>query len=113
MDRTKLGVVAAIATLAVPAVAPAQTFAELLEPIPNAAQRLQLAPRDDAAPLLIEARYVSHHHHHHAPPRHHHHHARPVGHHHHYVAPVRHHHHHVAPVRHHHHHHHLRQDLGR
>jgi hypothetical protein len=75
----------------------ADSFAELLQPIPNASEQLrtidaQAAP--DAPPRLIEAQYQTHHHHHHhnkhwyqqhgytwlngvwvlRPPHHHHHH---------------------------------------
>ena len=53
-----------------PAVPVAATYAELLNPIPNASERLRIADaQDDATPQLIEAQYVAHHHHHH----HHHH----------------------------------------
>jgi hypothetical protein len=53
---------------AVPVVA---TYAELLEPIPNAVERLKLADAEAAArpPQLIEVQFDPHHHHHH----HHHH----------------------------------------
>jgi hypothetical protein len=48
----------------------AQSFAELLEPIPNATEQLKIADARDAAaePRLIEAQYGyqnDHHHHHH------------------------------------------------
>ena len=72
MDKTKLGVVAALTSLAVPAVAPAQTFADLLQPIPDAAARLQHADLQGPAPQLIQAQY--HHHHHVVVVQHHHHH---------------------------------------
>ena len=78
----------------------AQSYAELLEPIPNAVERLRMADAEAAArpAVLVEAQYdtppnVHHHHHHH--------------HHHQYVRRhwrhrfVRHYHYH-----HHHHHHH-------
>ena len=56
-----------------PAVPVAATYAELLNPIPNASERLRIADaQDDASPQLIEAQYVAHHHHHH----HHHHYRR-------------------------------------
>lgn len=102
-----LGAVAAIGTLntaqAAPSPAPsdalrANSFAELLEPIPNAAALLQTvdeqAPAESTEGNVQLAQYYHHHHHHH------HHHAyrryvpRIV------VVPRRYHHHH-----HHHHHH--------
>jgi hypothetical protein len=45
----------------------AATYAELLNPIPNASERLQQADAqaEAAQPQLIEAQYVAHHHHHH------------------------------------------------
>jgi hypothetical protein len=50
-----------------PAVPVAATYAELLNPIPNASERLQQADAqaEAAQPQLIEAQYVAHHHHHH------------------------------------------------
>jgi hypothetical protein len=49
-----------------PAVPVAATYAELLNPIPNASERLQRADAQaEARPELIEAQYVAHHHHHH------------------------------------------------
>jgi hypothetical protein len=74
---------------------PAQSFGELLDPIPDAENLLKAENERDAAVAaeekpLIMAQYYHHHHHHHY--YHHHHHY----HHHHY-----HHHHH-----HHHHYHH-------
>ena len=49
-----------------PAVPVAATYAELLNPIPNASERLQRADAQaEAQPQLIEAQYVAHHHHHH------------------------------------------------
>ena len=93
MDKTKLGLAGVISSLvalpamaigspapAAPAVPQAQSFAELLEPIPNAVERLQVANAQDTVgtPRLIKAqwywyrhhRYRRHYHHHH----HHHHH---------------------------------------
>jgi len=98
MDRTTLGVAAALsAAIALPAgganataptqsaVPQAQSFAELLDPVPNASERLRLADAQEAAPRLILAQYVN--------PQHHHHHRRwrrrRIHHHHHH-----HHHHH-------------------
>lgn len=89
MDRkTGAMVGAAAALIAGPAIADAATsepavpvaasYAELLQPIPNATERLKLAEAQDAAQpaRLIEAQYnpgyAAHHHHHH----HHHHHWR-------------------------------------
>jgi hypothetical protein len=45
----------------------AQSFSELLQPIPNATEKLQIADMQAAReePRLIEAQYVNHHHHHH------------------------------------------------
>ena len=61
----------AIATANTPAVPVATSYAELLQPIPNATERLQLADAEDqaAAPRLIPAQWGRDHHHHH----HHHH----------------------------------------
>jgi hypothetical protein len=101
MDKTIIGLLSGASALALMggaqaapvAVAPASSFAELLEPIPNAVELLnadnQRAASEAAAdehPIQL-AQYYHHHHHHY----HHHHY-----HHHHY------HHHHY----HHHHHHH-------
>ncbi len=93
---------ASAAPLNEPAVPPAASYADLLAPIPNAVQRLQLADAQEAAasPELIQAQFHHHHHHHHHgrrwylahgyawiggvwvlhPPHHHHHH------HHHHTA---------------------------
>jgi hypothetical protein len=64
------GLASAAQASAVPAAA---SYADLLEPIPNAVERLKAADQEAAArpPMLIEAQYVAHHHHHH-----HHHHVR-------------------------------------
>ena len=75
----------------------AQSFAELLAPIPNAVDKLQasdavLAERDADAVKVEMAQYYYHHHHHH------HRFFRPFFHHHH--------HHHFYRRYHHHHHHH-------
>jgi hypothetical protein len=54
-----------------PAVPPAASYAELLQPIPNAVERLARSNAEIAArpPVLVEAQYVApdqeHHHHHH------------------------------------------------
>lgn len=50
-----------------PAVPVAASYTELLSPIGNASERLQLADAQSQAaqPQLIEAQYVAHHHHHH------------------------------------------------
>lgn len=56
-----------------PAVPVAASYADLLQPIPNAVERLRAAEaQDDLRPAqLIDAQYIAHHHHHH-----HHHHSR-------------------------------------
>ncbi|MBR0774882.1 hypothetical protein JQ543_16150 [Bradyrhizobium diazoefficiens] len=111
-----LGAVAALGTVAgangTPAPAPsdvltARSYADLLEPIPNALQTLQALDKEAAAkPTEANVQVAQFYHHHH----HHHHHGYYHHHHHHgygprvYVVPprryYRHHHHH-----HHHHHH--------
>jgi G3E family GTPase len=105
MEKTTAGLIGALAGLATMGTAnaasqpPAQlceqvmrvaSYADLLKPIPNAADILR---SQQAEPRLLEAQYYQdqrrpegHHHHHH--------------HHHYYPPPPRHHHHH-----HHHHHH--------
>jgi hypothetical protein len=56
-----------------PAVPAASSYADLLQPIPNAVERLKIADAQAAAqPKLIEAQYYPNQHHHH----HHHHHNR-------------------------------------
>ena len=88
-----------------PAVPVAATYADLLEPIPNAVERLKIADAQaDALPRgFIQAQAVDHHHHHH-----HHHHSRQWYLAHGYVwaggAWV------IRPVPHHHHHHHHHHD---
>ncbi|HXQ13440.1 MAG TPA: hypothetical protein VN814_02320 [Caulobacteraceae bacterium] len=64
----------ALATPTAPAVQPASSYAELLQPIPNATERLKLADAQEQAdaPRLIPAQWGRDHHHHH----HHHHHNR-------------------------------------
>jgi hypothetical protein len=90
MDKSTLGIVGAISSLAAlpaiavgapipagPAVPQAQSFAELLGPIPNAVERLKIADADEAGgqPGFIKAQYYNnHHHHHHYRRRHYHHH---------------------------------------
>jgi hypothetical protein len=103
-----LGAVAALGTLnaaqATPAPAPADvlqanSFADLLQPIPNAKAQLQAVDEREPAPSASDNVQLAQFHHHH----HHHHHShwrRPVV----IVVPHRHHHHH------HHHHHHYRRD---
>ena len=95
----------ALATPSTPAVPVASSYAELLQPIPNATERLQLADAQAQtdAPRLILAQWGRGHHHHH----HHHYRGRAWYTQHGYswfggrwaLRPVRHHHHH------HHHHH--------
>ncbi len=80
MDKTKLGVVGVIGSLAAlpvganaapqaPAVPPAQSYADLLQPIANPVQTLQISDAQEDQAQLIQAQYVrgydSHHHHHH------------------------------------------------
>ena len=51
-----------------PAVPAASSYSDLLQPIPNAVERLKIADmQEDAAPAprLIQAQYHHHHHHHH------------------------------------------------
>lgn len=82
MDKTKLGVVGVIGSLAAlplganaavpqePAVPPAQSYAELLQPISNPVQKLLISDaQDEQQARLIPAQYAVHDHHHH----HHHH----------------------------------------
>jgi hypothetical protein len=72
----------ALAAPVEPAVPAAATYSDLLQPIPNAAERLKIADMQEdqatPAPRLIEAQYYAHHHHHHHRRRyrrqHHHHH---------------------------------------
>jgi hypothetical protein len=86
------------------AVTGARSFAELLEPIPNALAVLRAMDAAEAArtgqeagtdPNVTLVQYHHHHHHHHRAHHHHHHHRW-----------FRHHHHHHHRNRHHHHHHH-------
>lgn len=110
MDKKIAGLLGAVATLgtlnaaqATPAPAPADvlqanSFAELLTPIPNAKAQLQAVDEREPASAAENVQLAQFHHHHH-----HHHHShwrRPVV----VVVPHRHHHHH------HHHHHHYRRD---
>jgi len=98
MDKKIAGLLGAVATLGalgaaqaapvpVPAdVVRANSFAGLLEPIPNAASLLQVVDKTAPAPeanvelaQLVVVRHHHHHHHHHMRRHHHHHH-----HHHHH-----------------------------
>ncbi len=101
MDKTIIGLVGAASALAlaggaqaanIPAapMQPAQTFAELLDPIPDAVSRLSTQNGDgelsagEERPVQLAQYYHHHHHHHHHWHwwhRHHHHHHH---HHHHY-----------------------------
>lgn len=93
MDKTRLGLTAAVSALlalpgaalagadtqAEPAVPPAQSYADLFQPIPNAAEKLMLSDmqesqRAQSQPRLILAQNHHHHHHHHHNHHHHHHH---------------------------------------
>lgn len=113
MDKTVAGLIGAISGLAaldgaqaapiaapnVTGLEPARSYAELLEPIPNAvavlraAEAAEAARLDEKAPTAQLVGYHHHHHHHHRWYHHHHHHHRVI------VIRPRHHHHH------HHHHH--------
>jgi hypothetical protein len=115
MDQKIVGIVGAVAGLAsldatqgVANASPnpqglteAKSYAELLDPIPNALATLRAADvaatgQKDEARTSGDVRLAYHHHHHHHHHRFYHHH-----HHHHWWRPRRYHHHH-----HHHHHHH-------
>jgi hypothetical protein len=106
-----LGAVAAVSTMGTAQAAPtpnptetlrANSFAELLEPIPNAAALLQAVAAQDQAETadgnVQLAQYHHHHHHHHAYRRY----APRIV----VVTRHRHHHHHHHHYHHHHHHHH-------
>ncbi len=114
MDKTLAGLIGAVGALA--AVAPAQaapalddvmraeSYADLLRPIPNAAVLLQASDAmAEARPEVLEVQYYRHHHHHH----HHHGYYRPR-----YYGPA------YAPPGyyrrgyHHHHHHHHHHGFG-
>ena len=84
-----LGAVAALGTLGVAQAAPApdpnevlkvNSFAELLEPIPNATALLKAVDEQPSTRSTGNIQLAQHHHHHH----HHHHHARRHHHHHHH-----------------------------
>ena len=80
MDKTQLGLVGAISSLVAlpisagaaipgqPAVPPAQSFSDLLQPIPNAVEKLKVSDAQELAHArgaqLIQARWHHHHHHH-------------------------------------------------
>jgi hypothetical protein len=76
MDKTKIGLLGAVTALAAlpavaqaaptqPAVAPATSFAELLQPIPNAVERLSASDTELAGGArLMNAAYHDHHHDH-------------------------------------------------
>jgi len=112
MDKTKLGLLGAVTALAAlpdatqaaptqPAVAPATSFAELLQPIPNASARLEQSDRELAGMRLMQAQYNNHHHHHNN-----HHRSRAWWNNYYRMLRQRNHHHH------HHHHHHNHHDHG-
>ena len=113
MDSKVVGLVGAIAGLASadptqaatapgtpPELPQARSYAELLDPIPNALALLrELDAAEQAAPKSVpDVQLAGGHHHHHRWRHHHHHHHRWWRHHHH--------HHHHRWWRHHHHHHH-------
>jgi hypothetical protein len=86
-----LGAVAALGTLGIAQAAPApapdpnevlkvNSFAELLEPIPNATALLKAVDEQPSTRSTGNIQLAQHHHHHH----HHHHHARRHHHHHHH-----------------------------
>lgn len=97
MDKKIFGVLGAASALALAAggpaaadvsasasLAPAQSFAELLDPIPNAAETLAAVEAETPATKKAEpagmqvAEHHHHHHHHHVYRHHHHHHHHPV-----------------------------------
>lgn len=103
MDKTFIGLLGGVSALAlvggsqvsaaspldeVNALEPARSFAELLDPIPNAEKvlRTEMERSGDAAPAeekpIVMAQYYHHHHHHHY--HHHYHHHHYYHHHHHY-----------------------------
>jgi hypothetical protein len=109
MDKTVVGLLGGASALAfiagaqgavaepADAMQPARSYAELLNPIPNAVERLQADNQREASVELAQYFYYGapyHHHHHH----HHHHHRYYYG----YLPNPYYHHHH-----HHHHHHHV------
>jgi hypothetical protein len=88
MHKTITGLLGAVATLGVAQAAPtpdpndalkANSFAELLEPIPNATAVLNAMDEKPATENNVQLAYHHHHHHHHHWRRRHHHH-----HHHHH-----------------------------
>jgi hypothetical protein len=99
--------VASPSTETVSRVQPAQSFGELLDPIPDAVNTLKAEDAINAShPIQVAQLYfgVGHHHHHHNFYYHHHHHFRPMypgfgfyrryhHHHHHFFYPHHHHHH--------------------
>lgn len=80
MDKTKLGLMGAISSLVAlpmgasaavprePALPPAQSFSDLLQPIPNAVEKLKTSDAQELANArgaeLIQTRWHHHHHHH-------------------------------------------------
>jgi hypothetical protein len=111
MDKKIAGLLGAVATLgtfsaseAAPSPSPtdvlqANSYADLLEPIPNAVALLRIVDETTPAPASENVQLAQFYHHHH----HHHHHSFYRHHHHSYYPPVV-----VVPrrYRHHHHHHH-------
>jgi hypothetical protein len=78
----------------------ASSYAELLNPVPNAVRELEADDAARAHDASVELQLARWHHHHHHHWRHHHHH------HHHWWRHHHHHHHHHWRHHHHHHHHH-------
>jgi len=83
MHKTITGLLGAVATLGVAQAAPtadpsdalkANSFAELLEPIPNATALLNTMDEKPATENNVQLAYHHHHHHHRYFRRHHHHH---------------------------------------
>jgi hypothetical protein len=120
MDKTIVGLIGALSGLAAldtaqaapiagpnaTGLGPARSYAELLDPIPNAVAVLRAVEAAEAARVEEDAdagvQLVGYHHHHRWWYRHHHHH------HHHHRWWYYHHHHHRYHHHHHHHHHHHR-----
>ncbi len=78
MSKTTIGVMGALSAIAAgpamaaqpaprPAASTAASYAELLQPAPDAVRQLKIAEAEDASrpPRLIKAQFVDHHHHHH------------------------------------------------
>jgi hypothetical protein len=98
MDKTTAGLLGAVSALALttplatpaaaeaPAVPNANSYAELLAPIPNAVERLKLADAQEARLIRTAAATTGHDHHHQAAGHDHHHQQGAAGHDHHHQA---------------------------